>query len=225
MDFRGAAKRLDDIDIPRIGARIGIGEDVLHAVMEVETRGSGFDPKGRPKMLFEPHIFWRDLGAGRERDEAVAQRLAYPKWGTRPYPADSYPRLEAAMKIHERAALRSASWGLGQIMGFNANAAGYSSEMAMVLAFMRDEEDQLDAMVRFIVSKGLDDALRRHDWAAFAKGYNGAAYAKHGYHVKLAEAYKKWQGIADTPFAINRTVGPVEPSGFWARVAKLFEGK
>ena len=52
-DFKGAAKRIEDTDLPRIGATIGVGEDELHAFMDVEAAGSGFDSAGRPKMLFE----------------------------------------------------------------------------------------------------------------------------------------------------------------------------
>ncbi|WP_265499562.1 N-acetylmuramidase family protein [Paracoccus beibuensis] len=202
--FKGRAKRLDDIDLPRIASRIGVGEDELHAVLEVETRGGGFDSQGRPKMLFEPHIFWRELGAGAKRDRAAREGLACRKWGEIKYPRDSYPRLIAAMRIDENAALRSASWGLGQIMGFNCRPAGYGSAAAMVRDFLDDEERHLEAMVEFLISEGLDDELRRHDWSGFARGYNGAGYAAHGYHTKLAAAFKKWQGIKDTPFVIPR---------------------
>ncbi|MEW5422638.1 N-acetylmuramidase domain-containing protein [Amorphus sp. 3PC139-8] len=199
-DFRGAAKRLEDIDLPRIGAEIGVGEDEIHAVIDVETgNGRGFDSAGRPKMLFEPHIFYREL-SGAERKEAVRQGLAYSKWGAQPYPKDSYPRLRAAMTINARAALRSASWGLGQVMGFNHALAGYDSPEAMVRAFMADEDAHLAAMVDFIRSAGLDDELRRHDWSGFARGYNGAGYAKNRYHLKLASAFARWQGIRDTPW-------------------------
>ena len=197
--FAGAAKRLDDIDLPVIGARIGVGEDAIHAVIDVETAGGGFDGQGRVRMLFEPHVFWRELGPGADRDRAVAAGLAYPRWGQRAYPRDSYPRLLAAIEIDENAALRSASWGLGQIMGFNAVMAGYPDARSMVQAFAEDEEHHLAAMVAFIVSAGLDDELRRHDWAGFARGYNGPSYASHGYHTKLAAAYAKWARIPDTP--------------------------
>jgi len=203
-DFRGAAKRLDDIDLPRIGATIGVGEDEIHAVLDVETRGGGFDSRGRPKMLFEPHIFWLELGEGAKRDRAHAAGLAYSRWGEKRYPSDSYPRLIEAMQIDRRAALRSASWGLGQIMGFNASAAGYDSAEAMVLDFLDDEERHLEAMVRFIVTNGLDDELRGHDWAGFARGYNGAGYRRNRYDEKLAERFRWWQGKPDTPFQIDR---------------------
>ncbi|ODT55530.1 MAG: hypothetical protein ABS59_03330 [Methylobacterium sp. SCN 67-24] len=85
-------------------------------------------------------------------------------------------------------------------MGFNAGAAGYSSARAMVEAFAEDEEHHLEAMIRFIIANGLDDELRRHDWAGFARGYNGSGYAKNGYHTKLAAAFAKWRKIPDTPY-------------------------
>lgn len=36
--FKGAAKRLDDIDLPKLGAQIGVGEDALvfETAMSVE---------------------------------------------------------------------------------------------------------------------------------------------------------------------------------------------
>ncbi len=199
MNFKGKAKKLEDIDLPLIGSEIGVGEDEVHAILDVESAGSGFDKQGRPKMLFEPHIFWRELGPGPKRDAAAKAGLAYPRWKPGAYPKDSYPRLAQAMAIDENAALRSASWALPQIMGFNHKMAGFDSAKAMVLAFMDDEDTQLRAMINFIRAAGLDDELRRHDWAGFARGYNGAGFAKNGYDRKLRDAFAKWQRIKDTP--------------------------
>lgn len=212
MNFKGQAKRLDDIDLPIIGREIGVGEDEIHAVLDVEAAGSGFDRQGRPKMLFEPHVFWRELGKGPKRDKAAAAGLAYPRWKPGAYPRDSYPRLIAAMKIDEEAALRSASWGLGQVMGFNFKVAGYGSAKEMVLAFMNDEEHHLRAMVRFIVANGLDAALRAHNWKAFARGYNGPGFAKNGYDRKLAAAFAKWKRIKDTPVPAGAKPAPAKPT-------------
>lgn len=198
--WKGRAKRLEDIDIPRIGHEIGVGEDELHAVMDVEARNSGFDSQDRVVMLFEPHVFWRELPVNL-RDTAQAKGLAYPKWGTRKYPKDSYPTFEKAVAFHERAAYRSASWGLGQIMGFNASLAGFDHAKQMVEAFAADEEHHLEAMVSFIKNAGLDDELRAHDWKGFARGYNGAGYAKNKYDTKLAARFKWWQGKPDTPWS------------------------
>lgn len=207
----GRAKRLEDVDIPRIGARIGVGEDPIHAVMDVEARSSGFDSASRVVTLFEPHIFYRELKDPAQRALAVKQGLAYPSWGEKTYPRDSYPRIIAAMEIDERAALRSASWGLGQIMGFNSSLAGYDTVQSMVAAFADDEDAQLDGMVSFIESAGLDDELRdleaatsdpmRLEAAArFARGYNGSGYARNGYHTKIVARYKFWRSKPDTPW-------------------------
>ena len=195
--FKGSAVALSSIDVAMVGRRIGTGEDEIRAVLAVETSGGGFDKLGRPRMLFEPHVFWRELGQGQKRTAAEAQGLAYPLWGMKPYPADSYAAFMRAYKLDPSAALRSASWGIGQIMGFNHKAAGYASAGDMVAAFCESEKAQLDAMISFIRSEGLDDDLRRHDWSGFARGYNGAGYATHGYHTKLAAAFAKWQAIPD----------------------------
>lgn len=204
MNFTGKAKRLDDIDLPRLGARIGVGEDEMHAILDVESAGRGFDSKGRPRMLFEPHIFYKELGSGMKRTKAVKAGLAYPRWRLG-YPKDSYPRLMEAMKIDKDAALRSASWGLGQIMGFNCVAAGYPTAEAMVEDFLDDEETHLNAMVTFIISAKLDRFLRARDWAGFAAGYNGPGFARNGYDKKLAASFHKWQAIKDTPWAGRET--------------------
>jgi hypothetical protein len=198
MTFKGAARRLDDLDLPRLGASIGVGEDEIHAFLDVETSGHGFDAQGRPVILFEPHVFYRNL-AGAARAKAVAAGLAYAKWGEKPYPRDSYPRLKAACAIDETAALRSASWGLGQVLGENFRAAGFPTVQAMVEAMMADEALQLAAAVNFIAANRLDGKLREHDWAGFARGYNGASYGKNAYDIRLAEAFRKWSGIRDTP--------------------------
>ena len=210
MNFTGKAKRLDDIDLPRIGATIGVGEDEIHAFMDIEAGGSGLDAKGRPKMLFEPHVFYRNL-TGKKRDQAVKFGLAYARWSAKPYPTDSYPRLARAMAIDETAALKSASWGLGQVLGENHKMVGYATVKAMILAFMDDEEKHLEAIVKFLVANHIDDDLRAHRWDVVARVYNGPGYAKNEYHTRMAEAYRKWAKIPDTPWPAPAPVPVPEP--------------
>ncbi len=199
IDFHGAAKKLENIDLPRIGALIGVGEDEIHAILDVESSGLGFDAQGRPKALYEPHVAFRN-SSGSVRERLVTSDLAYPKWGQHPYPKDSYLRIRAAQAIDETVALKATSWGLGQILGENFKAAGYDTPQAMVTAFCDSEAAQLVGVINFIDSKGLAGALRSHDWVALARGYNGAGEAVHGYHTKLSAAFRKWQAIPDTPF-------------------------
>jgi len=236
IEFRGPAKRIEDIDLPRVAALIGCGEDEIHAVIDVESAGGGFDSKGRPKALYEPHVAYR-CSSGATRAALVAAGLAYRGWGEKPYPADSYPRIVAAMAINETVALKATSWGLGQILGENHVDAGYDTVQDMVRDFTLDEDNHIEAMIRFIKSNRLDDEIRAHNWAGFARGYNGAQYAKHNYHGRLAVAYDKWRNIRDTPWQdtmqpdqppvkapANTISPPAAKPGFWQRFwAALFK--
>ena len=193
-DFKGAAAKLQVEDIVALAEENGIEPAALRAVIAVEAAGSGFDGAGRPKILFEPHILYRLL-AEPERQMAVDAGLAYAKWGMQPYPKGSdaqYARLEAASEINQSAALKSCSWGMGQIMGSNHNLAGYGDVETMVFACMDSEAKQAEMMVNFIKNAKLLPAIQNLDWAAFARGYNGPAYAKNAYDVKLADAYKRF---------------------------------
>lgn len=208
-DFKGPAKAIEDLDLPRIGHTIGVGEDELHAFMDVEAAGSPFDASGRPKMLFEPHRFYANL-TGTKRADAVKKGLAYSKWKPGAYPKDSYPRLIDAMKIDPEAALKSASWGLGQVMGENYKQVGFDNVFDMVNAACEDAENHLVMMVNFLVTNHIDDdmrtlaALKRPttpaDCAPIVRVYNGSRYAENDYHTKFAKAHNKWRGIKDTPW-------------------------
>lgn len=196
--FKGTAKRLDEHDYGNLGKLIGTGEDEVRTIVEVEASGSGFDREGRPKILFEPHKFWANLPVAK-REMAAKLGLAAPKWGTIPYgkSSEQYGKLEKAILIDEKAALRSASWGASQIMGENHKMIGYDTVQEMVFAFMEDEENHIKGMVDFIIAAGIDDDLRAHNWATFARVYNGPGYKKNDYDKKLKESYQKWAKIPD----------------------------
>jgi len=196
MDFVGAGEKIKDADIVAVAVVIDVPVAALRAVLAVETGGSGFDHANRPKALFERHYFYRLLSdAPDKQSQAVEQGLAYPKWGEKPYPKGSdavYAEIEAACAIDEDAALQSTSWGLGQIMGSNFRAAQCKSVQEMVEEAKQSEANQLRHMAAFIKSMGLVDELQQLDWAGFAKHYNGPAYIKNQYDVKLAEAYERF---------------------------------
>jgi len=191
MNFTGKALDLTPDDVDIVAGYLGIEIAALRAVMAIEAAGRGFDKSRRPTMLFEPHVFWRELGSGAKRDRAAREGLAYAKWGAQKYPRESYTRLSKAVEIDREKALRSASWGLGQVMGFNHKAAGFDSASEMVEAMMHSEGAQLFAMARFMVTNGLHRHLRDKNWAAFARGYNGPGFRKNKYDEKLAAAYSK----------------------------------
>ena len=54
------------------------------------------------------------------------------------------------------------------------------------------EGEHLKAFGNFITSNSLDGALRNHQWAKLAAGYNGPGYKDNQYDTKLANAYAKY---------------------------------
>ncbi len=107
--------------------------------------------------------------------------------------APEYARLDEALLLDRKAALKSASWGIGQIMGGNYRAAGFRGVNAMVTAMMKSENAQLQAMAKFIAGNQLAKALQQQDWAAFARGYNGPDFRKNQYDQRLAAAHAKYR--------------------------------
>lgn len=199
LKYRGAGRKLSDTDLPKLGHLIGVGEDEIHAILDVESAGSGFDGQGRLKALYEPHLAYA-YSFGGTRARLVQAGLAYPRWGQQPYPHESYTRIDAAAAIDETIAAKSTSWGLGQILGSNYKVAGFGTPQEMIAAFADSEYEQLRGVINFLIANHLDGAVRAHNWAALARGYNGAGYAKNQYDTKLAQAFHRWQNIRDTPW-------------------------
>lgn len=199
--FIGEQRALDEYDIPRMAHRIEVSEDHFRAFFKVEAGGRAFDAKGRPTMLFEPHVFWRNLPSKALKDVAERAGLAYPKWKPGAYPKDSYPRLMKAMEIHSAAALKACSIGLSQVLVENHAQVGYDTPQEMWQAFMDDEEEHVEAMLRFILVNNIDDDLRHERWAVVARVYNGPRYAENGYDRKMAAAFASFGRQADVAWA------------------------
>ncbi len=191
-EFTGTASPLDMDGINAATSLLQVQVAELVAVGTVETRGFGFLPDRRPLILFERHIFSRQTNHQFDNsnpDISNPQPGGYGKSG-----APQYDRLKRAIALNREAALNSASWGLGQVMGFNAKAAGFADADAMVAAMVKSENAHLLAMANFINGQPKAvTALRNHDWATFARIYNGPNYAINKYDVKLAAAFQGFQ--------------------------------
>jgi len=189
-------KKLTDSQVVEVARQHGIEPAALRAVLLVESAGDGFLPDGRCKILFEGHVFWRQLvimGINPARLVMGNQDVLYELWDKRRYVggAGEYERLEKAMRIHRTAALKSASYGLFQIMGFNHRACGYDTVMAFVDEMNLSEYHQLQAAVKFLQSQNLIRFLNSHSWGEFARRYNGPRYADNSYDLKLQKAYNQ----------------------------------
>ncbi len=186
-------------EIETIAERIGLEPAALLAIAEVESAGKAFANVGgrrEPLIRFEGHYFDRRLPADK-RTAARAAGLADPKAGAVKNPASQAARwamLAKAAAIDHKAAHESVSWGLGQVMGAHWEWLGYASVDALVSEARAGAGGQVALMARYIEKAGLAGAIRRRDWAAFARGYNGPDYKRHGYDRKIASAYVRYSG-------------------------------
>lgn len=174
--------------------QLGVDPAAVAAVADVESRGDGFLPDGRPKILYERHVMYRRLQqAGVDADVFAARypALVGKEPGGYKGGAAEWFRLSLARDIDRRCADESASWGRYQLMGFHWQALGYESIEAFVAAMHASDDAQLDAFVRFIRGDAaLLKALKDKKWDAFARRYNGPAYKKNAYAAQLAAAYE-----------------------------------
>lgn len=200
-------------DFTRAASRLGCTVAQIRAVDEVESGGGWFtdvradildadgpggfiDGPHLPKILFEAHVFDRETGG---RFRAAHPNLSSARWNRALYVGGQgeWARLHRAMLLDCQAALRSASVGRYQIMGFNHKLAGFATVEAYWEAMKASERQHLEAFVSFVLGSSLGDELRavsnvHADCVPFAKGYNGTGYAANSYHVKIAKAHKKW---------------------------------
>jgi N-acetylmuramidase len=190
-------KTLTDADFERAAKELNVEVAAIRAVAEVEAAGAGFLPDGRPAILYEAHVFHKETsgkhGVAKDRKGV---KLSNASWDRGLYGATGvhqHERYEDARQLNADAANKACSWGTFQILGQNHAACGYPDSQSFVDAMWSGAPAHLDAFVKFIKANRLDGALRAKQWAVFAKGYNGPAYAKNQYDRKMADAYARWK--------------------------------
>ena len=172
----------------------------IEAVARVETSKAPWDAFGRPTILFERHLFSRN--SGRLYDPThpdISAILPTPPGHFGPT-SKQHDRLRRAAMLDETAALKSASWGIFQILGKNHVHAGYAIVEAFVDGMMESKQRQLDAFVTFVKADPLLlAALQDKDWPKFASGYNGRNYVTAPpphYDARMEAAYKRASNAA-----------------------------
>lgn len=185
--------KLTDVAVRRAANTLGVQPAAIYCVLDVESVGSGFLPSGRPKILFERHIFYKQLKlAGIDPTPYLTSQPDIVNTTPGGYKGGEaeWDRMERAKKIDPRAAYKSASWGLFQVMGNNFATLNYTSIDDFVNRMGTSEDEHLEAFVRFVkATPKLMTALQKHDWPTFAYYYNGPNYKVNKYDTKLASAY------------------------------------
>lgn len=108
-------------------------------------------------------------------------------------------------------AIQASSWGRFQVLGASYDALGWPSPLAFARDMFKGEREHLRAFVAYINVNNLQNALRRKDWATFARGYNGPQYAVNGYDLKMRRHYEALTGGAKHSHSVHAPIVPDQP--------------
>lgn len=184
-------KKLQRLAIQYEACRIKVEPEALHAFIDVESSGHGFDTAtGKIIIQFEPVWF--------RRHEPFAPSGA---WSINKVErqAKEWAAFNNAYSISPEGAMKSTSIGMGQVMGFHYERLGYKTVGEMWDDAKRGEERQIHQMAEFInTDRKLWTAIRTKDWHTVALRYNGAKYqelaikwGRTPYNISMGEAYAR----------------------------------
>lgn len=173
-------------DIDALAKRLGCTSKQLRAVAKVESGGSAFDQQGRPKILFERHLFYRHA-------ETAHDPSPWNNPNPGGYNEDSWDKLAHAACQDVDAAFGATSWGKFQVLGMHWRGLHYSSPIELAYSTVTGEAAHYELFARYLERNNLVGALRKlstnaADNIALAAGYNGPGFRKYSYHNKLAAA-------------------------------------
>lgn len=179
---------LTDKDFIAAAKKLGCEKEAIQTVAIVETKRQANDSSGRPTILFERHKFRLFTGGAYN---STHPDISGPQ-GNYGRESIQYAKLYRAAVLNEEAALKSASWGAFQIMGFNHKSAGYGTVGAFVDAMIGSQSSHLDAFVSHIAaSSSLKNAIIKKDWTTFARLYNGPDFKINMYDTQMENEYKR----------------------------------
>lgn len=182
---------LTEADFQIVADELGVEKAAIKAVVSIEAGNQmkGFWAPGIPIANFDNTMFQRYRAKVKSPG---AKGETVPK-GLNGFALREWTQLINARKINAQAANMATFWGMFQIGGFNYSRCGCTSVDEFVRLMAYSELEQLELFAAFISNAGMTDDLRNKNWAAFARKYNGAGYAKRGYHTRMANAYKRFK--------------------------------
>lgn len=215
----GDQRKLEKRDFANAANIVDCAPWNLKAFYQVESRGQAFDARGRLIMAYEPHVVDKETkGTLRSmrvpvlwKNREIEVPLSYPKWRRNPkgmaefhhYDLDhdsKWQLLVSAYRLHP-AAIRGASYGAFQIMGYWSERLGYGSTINFIKDQYEGEKNQLAAAIRYLRMVDAFDDLRRGNWGALTRKYNGSGQVDI-YAPRLARAAE----LARSEFQTGRRV-------------------
>lgn len=195
----GTPPTLTEADFQRAALELGVEVAAIMAVAQVEAGGrAGFAADGRPIIRYELHVFHRRTKGHYHKTHphlsqpTLAAGNPYHRGGQ----ANEWSLVLGAMilrpgNVRAVDAWFSTSWGMFQIMGFNAVRIGMGEIHNFVENMFASEAQHLRAFIAFCRTHHLVRHIQTHDWAAFARGYNGAGYAVNKYDERIGAAFAR----------------------------------
>lgn len=183
---------LTEEDYQEVAQELKVEVAAIKAIVDIETGRlhTGFNRPRNPIIDFDAKIFARFCARkGINLKARTSQQDILYKRGFNQ--VLEHQRLSVACAIDSITAFESTFWGMFQIGGFNWKLCGAQNIQHFVKEMCYSERSQLKLFANFITNTDLVKYLRAKNWRAFAKRYNGPKYAQHGYHTRLAAAYRK----------------------------------
>ena len=182
---------------------MGVSPAAVLAVLLVEAGGMAFGYKGALLARFENHVFW-DYWGKKGNEAKFKEHFRYSsgkRWTGHEVRFEGgewekchtsqkheWKVLALAVSLDAEAAYDATSFGLPQMMGFNAETCGYANAVAMVNAWSKSAAAQIDGMFEFIeANRKMHAALKAGDYVTFARYYNGPGKSE-DYGAKIADA-------------------------------------
>lgn len=183
---------LTDADFESVAGELDVEVAVIKAVVLIEAgkQMKGFWAPGVPVVNFDRSMY------NSHRHKAVnkkGDKNAKVPAGLTGYALKEWTQLTNARRQNEDGANMGTFWGMFQIGGFNYKLCGCETVGEFVKLMSESELEQLELFAAFITNTGMLPDLKAKNWAAFARKYNGASYARRGYHTRMANAYAKFK--------------------------------
>lgn len=181
---------LTNKDFELVAGELGVEIAAIKAVVAIEagSQMKGFWAPGVPVVNFDKSMYSRFRKKGGKGKGSVD---TVPS-GLKGYELREWTLLINARKVDTRAANMGTFWGMFQIGGFNYAKCGCESIEEFIRLMSYSELEQLELFAAFITNTGMLADLKNKNWAAFARKYNGASYARRGYHTKMDNAYRRF---------------------------------
>lgn len=193
-DSASRYKTLTEADFKKVAEELEIEVAAMKAVVEIEAgkKMEGFWAPGVPVANFDMAMYRNARRKVKTVRKAPASECV-PASLTGSYARKEWGLIVKYRKINMDAANMGTFWGMFQIGGFNYKLCGCQDVDEMVRLMSHSELEQLELFAAFAINTGMVNALREKNWAKFARQYNGASYARRGYHTRMAKAYAKYK--------------------------------